>query len=81
VLRGPGDTLGYVATARVALANPREAGFQLGADSFAIDAAVDPPQAGDWDLQAAFEYVHPAAIRARPIIYLRDVGALEFCGW
>lgn len=81
VLRGPGDTLGYVATSRVALADPREAGFQLGADSFAIDAAVDPPQAGDWDLQAAFEYVHPAAIRPRPITYLRDVGALEFCGW
>jgi hypothetical protein len=80
-LRGPGEPLGYVATARVALADPREAGFQLSADSYAIDAAVDPPQAGDWDLRPAFEYVHPAAIRPRPIIYLPDVGALEFCGW
>jgi tetratricopeptide (TPR) repeat protein len=81
VLRGPGDTLGYVAASRVALAHPREAGFQLSADSYAIDAAVDPPKIPDWDLTPAFEYVHPTSVRPRPVIYLRDVGALEFCGW
>ncbi|HJS21460.1 MAG TPA: tetratricopeptide repeat protein [Steroidobacteraceae bacterium] len=81
ILRGPGETLGYVAASRVALADPRVAGFQLGPDSFAIDAAVDPPQVPGWDLEPAFEYVHPASVRARPVIHLRDVGALEFCGW
>jgi hypothetical protein len=81
ILRGPGETLGYIAAPRVALADPREAGFQLGAESFAIDAAVDPPQVPGWDLRPTFEYVHPASVRPRPVIYLPDVGAQEFCGW
>ncbi len=81
LLRGPGETLGFVAAARVALADPRTAAFQLGSDSFAIDAAVDPPKIADWQLLPEYEYVHPTSLRPRPQIHLRDLGALEFCGW
>jgi hypothetical protein len=34
-----------------------------------------------WELVPGYEYLHPASVRPRPVIYLRDVGALEFCGW
>lgn len=81
VVRGRGNTLGYVAASRVALAEPRAGDFRLSADSVAIDAAVDPPAVTDWELAPAFEYVHPAGVRPRPVIHRRDVGALEFCGW
>ena len=81
IIRGPGEPLGYVPATRIAFADERAADFRLGPESFAIDAAVDPPKVADWELSPAYEYLHPAGVRPRPVIYLRDLGALEFCGW
>jgi hypothetical protein len=80
-IRGPGEPLGHVPAARVAFAAQPAADFRLGPESLAIDAAVEPPGIDGWELVPALEYVHPTAVRARPVIYLRDIGALEFCGW
>jgi hypothetical protein len=81
VLNGPGETLGYVSASQVAFTDPHATDFRIGPESFAIDAAVDPPKVVEWELLPAYEYVHPAGLRPRPVIYRRDLGALEFCGW
>jgi len=80
-VRGAAELVGNVIGPRAALADPRVGDFHLTADSIAIDAAQDPSSAGAWLLVPSLEYVHPASVRARPVIYLRDAGALEFCGW
>ena len=80
-VRGEAELVGNVIGPRAALSDPRAGDFLLTADSTAIDTAREPPTAGQWNLVPSLEYVHPASIRARPTIYVRDVGALEFCGW
>jgi hypothetical protein len=80
-VRGAADLAGNVIGPGAALADPRTSNFQLTAESRAIDAAEEPPTAGEWNLVPSLEYAHPASVRARPVIYRRDAGALEFCGW
>jgi hypothetical protein len=81
LLDGPGEDRNNFRQARASLVDPGAYDFRLTADSPLIDAGQDPGAAGSFALWPQFEYVHPAAGRARQRVGTLDAGAYEFCGW
>jgi hypothetical protein len=81
LLDGPGTEHSNFTRPDSGMADPAAYDFRLKADSRLIDAAADPGSADAVQLWPQFEYVHPAAGRARQRVAALDLGAYEFCGW
>ncbi len=58
--------------------SPRGYDYHLKHGSPAIDRAIDPGKADNFDLTPAFQYLHPCASEKRATAGPLDIGAFEF---
>jgi hypothetical protein len=81
LLDGPGTDRNNFRHPQSGMVDPTAYDFRPTAESPLIDSGEDPGNVGNVALWPQFEYVHPAAGRARQKIAALDLGAYEFCGW
>jgi tetratricopeptide (TPR) repeat protein len=80
LLDGPGTDRNNFRQPQSGMVDPAAYDFRPTAESPLIDSGEDPGTADSVTLWPQFEYVHPAAGRARRKVAALDLGAYEFCG-